>query len=86
MDLKPADINDHIGMKNLNPEEAEIILETDPASTPAEFKDIPRNVDPESFIPFQYRLKTHRDSRKNFKMAKKLKSSFHQLKKYREYK
>ena len=86
VDLLPDDINKHVGTYDITPENAEVIFETDPNNTAEEFKDIPKNIDPETTVPFLYREKTQRTSRKNLKLAKALKGSFHQLKRYREYK
>jgi hypothetical protein len=55
VDLAPEDVNKALGLYDINPESAEVIFETDPNNAPEEFKDMPRNIDPEITIPHQYR-------------------------------
>lgn len=86
VDLPPIDINEKLGLKSINPDNATIIYESNPADAPEEFKDYKRDIDPNIDLPFSMKEKTHTFTRKNQKLAKALTKSYRKLKKFREYK
>jgi hypothetical protein len=47
----PIDINKELGLDGMNKEEHKIIFESDPKSSPAEFKDFERDIDEDIGAP-----------------------------------
>lgn len=81
----PQDINEYLGLTDINKDTATVIYESDPKNTPEEMKDLPRDIDTSLDVPLTFRKKTHEFSKKDLRKAVMLKRSYRDLKKFREY-
>ena len=78
----PIDINKELGLNSFSKEDTTIIYESSPKDTPAQFKDLPRDIDQDLATPIPWEKKTHKYQKKSFRKAYALRSSYRKLKKY----
>lgn len=85
IEQSPLDINKELNLENFTAKGATVIFESDPSSTPAEFKDLPREIEGDISTPIPLMKKTHKSTKAQIKRGLILNNSFRKLKKFREY-
>lgn len=80
---QPLDINKELGLDNFSKEETTVVFESDPAKTPEQFKEIPREIDQEISTPIPWEKKTHKYGKDSYRKAITLRRSYKGLGKYK---
>lgn len=70
-------------MDEFSKEDSTILFESSPATSPPQFKDVPREIDVDPATPIPWEKKTHQYKKESFKKANALKRSYRSLKKYK---
>ena len=79
----PIDINKELGLDSFSKEDTTVVYESSPAASPAQFKDLPRDIDTDMATPIPWDKKTHQYKKESFKKAVALNRSYRNLKKYK---
>ena len=80
---RPLDINKELGIDSFTMEESTVIFESNPKETPAEFKDLPSDIEEDISSPIPWQRKTHKYSKDTLRKGKALNNTFRGLKKYK---
>ena len=83
MEQQPLDINKVIGIDDFNKDNTTVIYESNPSKLPEEFKDFPREIEPDIDTPIPFHKKTHNVSKNTLKKGVAYRNSFKKLKRYK---
>lgn len=83
MPKQPLDINKELGLDSFSKEDTTVVYESNPAKTPEQFKELPREIEENLDTPIPWEKKTHKYGKDSFRKAITLRRAYRGLGKYK---